>query len=499
MPQGRNKAFSGKQKKLQMMEKRHRKADQAARDPKVEVVEPSEVGLPNGVSAIVTAASGDRRTLLTDDVKMAGGAPSTKRGDGRDKFDLRFRKETKEQLAKMRLEARKEIVPIVGAQMEIDCNNYFPAGLTFPKRPPWSKAMTRLRLDAGESEAFVEFVTAVFRDHEDVSTFELNLETWRQLWRVIEMSDVLLMVVDCRYPAAMLPPSLYEHLRSLGKDMLVVLNKVDLVPLALALAWKQSLLEEYPDLSVTFFTSCPAYNLRGAFARAEDPGLKNRRLRGTIRMVTEGAQQVFDACKDIVTRAGADVDMEPWQELIRQKDRHAEEGPNEEEEEKSVEMSEEESSKYLQEPSLRFRDKCLTVGMLGQPNAGKSSLINSLMGRRVVSVSKTPGHTKHFQTIFVTKSVRLCDCPGLVFPSLVPKPMQVVMGSYPISQLREMFSVLQFVAVRVDLRQLLKLTHPEAADSNDPDLLKWSAYDVAEAWAIKRGYFSARSVFLGFV
>ena len=26
---------------------------------------------------------------------------------------------------------------------------------------------------------------------------------------------------------------------------------------------------------------------------------------------------------------------------------------------------------------------------------------------------RTPGHTKHFQTIFLTKSVKLCDCPGL--------------------------------------------------------------------------------------
>ena len=42
-----------------------------------------------------------------------------------------------------------------------------------------------------------------------------------------------------------------------------------------------------------------------------------------------------------------------------------------------------------------------------------------------VSVSKTPGHTKHFQTIFISKSVKLCDCPGLVFPSLMPKQLQV--------------------------------------------------------------------------
>jgi len=107
----------------------------------------------------------------------------------------------------------------------------------------------------------------------------------------------------------------------------------------------------------------------------------------------------------------------------------------------------------------------------------------------VVSVSKTPGHTKHFQTINVTRSVRLCDCPGLVFPSTVPKPLQVVMGSYPISQVREMFSVLQFVARRINLPQILKLSLSEE-DGENP---KWSAFTIAEAWAVKRGYVTARS------
>jgi len=46
----------------------------------------------------------------------------------------------------------------------------------------------------------------------------------------------------------------------------------------------------------------------------------------------------------------------------------------------------------------------------------------------VVSTSRTPGHTKHFQTIFLTANVRLCDCPGLVFPSVVGKQLQVYFG-----------------------------------------------------------------------
>jgi ribosome biogenesis GTPase A len=37
---------------------------------------------------------------------------------------------------------------------------------------------------------------------EELSYFELNLETWRQLWRVIEMSDVILFIVDLRFPVS---------------------------------------------------------------------------------------------------------------------------------------------------------------------------------------------------------------------------------------------------------------------------------------------------------
>ena len=35
-----------------------------------------------------------------------------------------------------------------------------------------------------------------------------------------------------------------------------------------------------------------------------------------------------------------------------------------------------------------------------------------------VRVSETPGKTKHFQTLELTEDVTLCDCPGLVMPSL---------------------------------------------------------------------------------
>lgn len=36
----------------------------------------------------------------------------------------------------------------------------------------------------------------------ELSYFEMNLETWRQLWRVLEISDVLLLIVDVRTPVS---------------------------------------------------------------------------------------------------------------------------------------------------------------------------------------------------------------------------------------------------------------------------------------------------------
>jgi ribosome biogenesis GTPase A len=38
-----------------------------------------------------------------------------------------------------------------------------------------------------------------------------------------------------------------------------------------------------------------------------------------------------------------------------------------------------------------------------------------------VRVSETPGKTKHFQTLVLTEDVTLCDCPGLVMPSVVAR------------------------------------------------------------------------------
>lgn len=92
----------------------------------------------------------------------------------------------------------------------------------------------------------------------------------------------------------------------------------------------------------------------------------------------------------------------------------------------------------------------MQVGLVGYPNVGKSSTINALIGSKKVSVSSTPGKTKHFQTIHLSNHIILCDCPGLVFPNFATTKAELVCnGILPIDQMREYNGPVGLVAQRI--------------------------------------------------
>ena len=56
----------------------------------------------------------------------------------------------------------------------------------------------------------------------------------------------------------------------------------------------------------------------------------------------------------------------------------------------------------------------ISVGFVGYPNVGKSSIINTLKQKVVCPVAPIPGQTKVWQYVTLMKRIYLIDCPGVV-------------------------------------------------------------------------------------
>nr|XP_054768358.1 large subunit GTPase 1 homolog [Lytechinus pictus] len=78
------------------------------------------------------------------------------------------------------------------------------AFLQIPRRPKWDSTTSAEQLNQMEKEAFLEWRRQLSllqeKDHIVLTPFERNLDFWRQLWRVIERSDVIVQIVDARNP-----------------------------------------------------------------------------------------------------------------------------------------------------------------------------------------------------------------------------------------------------------------------------------------------------------
>ena len=69
------------------------------------------------------------------------------------------------------------------------------------------------------------------------------------------------------------------------------------------------------------------------------------------------------------------------------------------------------------------------VVVVGAPNVGKSTLINKLVGKKVVMTGDTPGVTKALSWIRINEDIELLDSPGLLIPKFEDQEKAMILAS----------------------------------------------------------------------
>ena len=118
--------------------------------------------------------------------------------------------------------------------------------------------------------------------------------------------------------------------------------------------------------------------------------------------------------------------------------------------------------------NLHKDKKSISVGFIGYPNVGKSSIINSLMKKTCCKVAPIPGETKVWQYITLTKRIYLIDCPGIVYDQGESQEDKVLKGVVRAERIPDPESYIQAILDRVQKKHIVDIFGVQSwTDSED--------------------------------
>ncbi|KAK7579639.1 hypothetical protein V9T40_000268 [Parthenolecanium corni] len=356
--------------------------------------------------------------------------------------------------------------------------------LKIPRRPKWDSNTTAEELQSKEKESFLTWRRnlALFQEETNLTLtpYEKNLDFWRQLWRVVERSDVLVQIVDARNPLMFRCEDLERYVLEVDENKLnlILCNKADFLTPRQRYEWARYF--DSVGVSVVFFSALKSGN-------AEE----NEILDNENYDVDSDEDDIEDS-----TGENSDFETDEEEEII-----------GEEVEEQVWYHHRKNSPKLLTRIELIefFRtfsrkqkqfvnNPLVTIGLVGYPNVGKSSTINALLIEKKVSVSATPGKTKHFQTLYLEKDILLCDCPGLVMPSFaLTKADMIINGILPIDQMKDHVPSINLICTLIP-RSILENKYgimiPKPEEGEDPNRPPYSE-EFLNSYAYSRGFMTA--------
>ncbi|XP_065082244.1 nucleolar GTP-binding protein 2 [Ochlerotatus camptorhynchus] len=105
---------------------------------------------------------------------------------------------------------------------------------------------------------------------------------------------------------------------------------------------------------------------------------------------------------------------------------------------------------------LHMDKKQISVGFIGYPNVGKSSVINALRSKKVCKVAPIAGETKVWQYITLMKRIFLIDSPGVVYPTAETDTEKVLKGVVRVELVNNPEDYIEIVLKRIRKEYVLK-------------------------------------------
>ncbi|XP_004932931.1 large subunit GTPase 1 homolog [Bombyx mori] len=407
----------------------------------------------------------------------------------------------------------------------------FDEPLTVPRRPQWNPGVTAEEQLNRERETFLDW-----RRHLNelqaklgaaVTPYERNLELWKQLWRTLEKSDIVLILLDARNPLLFRCVDLEKYAKEQKCKSILLLNKADLTSEYERKCWAEYFNKE--NIRIVFFSAAKTTNER-KISESENETVKNENNSDTdtassedegieeidLLQTTEDDIELFKKQLSEIDKAVSNtaVKLNRIQETLDKVLENLKLGKsielttNENDSKIDLETVENDSfgtemrntheiydrTKLLELLKSIEVDKLkdpprLNVGMIGYPNVGKSSTVNILMQTKKVSVSSMPGHTRHIQSLILDNDIELLDCPGLVLPAYAVAPDLLLTAVLPIDQMRShdaaMARLCQLVS-KFTFEQKYGLLLPRTDDADELDYKQ-----ILTAHAYNRGFMTA--------
>jgi len=242
-----------------------------------------------------------------------------------------------------------------------------------------------------------------FQGNAELEAENTRKQFYTMVRKVIASAEVVIEVLDARDPEACRSHELEKEVAKAGKRLVLLLNKIDLVPKPVVEAWTKHFKRSFAVL--TFKAS-----------------------HGGARRIIHAQTSAANAPDGLLQSTHAVVGADELMQLLKN---------------------------YARVKGTKNKAH-VTVGIVGYPNTGKSSIINSMKRHCAVETGGRAGVTKQIAEIVLDGKVTLLDSPGIIFEGASDDPSVVLRNVVRVEHVSDPIRVVEALVKKAPRDSLLR-------------------------------------------